>query len=358
MNFPLVIAEAGVNHNGDIDRALALVDAAAAADADVVKFQTFRASEVVTASAPKAEYQKAEDGDGNQLQMLQRLELSEDAHRRLMKRCDERGIVFLSTPFDLPSLSFLTDGLGLDTLKIPSGEITNGPLLLAAGRSGRRIILSTGMSTLDEVRDALGVLAFGFTLTEAAPSRRAFNAAMESEAGRQSLTDKVVLLHCTTEYPAPVGDTNLRALATLKAAFGLPVGFSDHTPGIAVSIAATALGATVIEKHFTLDRGLPGPDHKASLEPAELAALVLGVRQAAAALGSGVKRPAPSEVKNMAIARKSLVALTAIQAGQPLEEANMGVKRPGNGLSPMDYWSMLGHPATRDYAPGEAIELE
>ncbi|MBI2236400.1 MAG: N-acetylneuraminate synthase [Magnetospirillum sp.] len=353
-----VIAEAGVNHNGDIGRALAMVDAAAAANADVVKFQTFRAAELVTATAPKAEYQKANDGDGGQLGMLERLELSEEAHRRLMQRCDERGIEFLSTPFDLPSLAFLTDGLGLATLKLPSGEITNGPLLLAAARTGRRIILSTGMSTLDEVRDALGALAFGYTQGDAAPSRRAFALAMDSGDGRRALTDKVVLLHCTTEYPAPVGEANLRAMATLTQAFGLPVGFSDHTPGIAASIAAAALGAGVIEKHFTLDRGLPGPDHRASLEPAELAALVEGVHQAAAALGTGVKRPAPSEVKNMAVARKSLVALCVIRAGEPLTEANMGVKRPGTGLSPMDYWTRLGQAASRDYAPGEAIEYE
>lgn len=351
-----VIAEAGVNHNGDLDRALAMVDAAAAAGADVVKFQTFRATEVATRFAPKAEYQVANDGAADsQLEMLKRLELAPDHHFRLRDRCRQRGIAFLSTPFDLPSLAFLADAMKIDTLKIPSGEITNAPLLLAAARSGLPIILSTGMSTLAEVADALGVLAFG-ALGGGAPSPEAFAAAWDSAAGKRALAGRVTLLHCTTEYPAPIAETNLRAMETMRREFGLDIGFSDHTPGLAAATAAVALGARVIEKHFTLDRTLPGPDHQASLEPDELAALVAAVRAVEHALGDGIKVPAPSERKNMAVARKFVVAACPIRAGEPLTAANLGVKRAGAGLSPMRYWSMLGTVARRDYAAGEAIE--
>lgn len=352
---PIIIAEAGVNHNGDAERALAMVDAAADAGADIVKFQTFRATELVTATAPKAEYQRLHDGDGSQLSMLQRLELSEAAHVRLVERCRQRGIGFLSTPFDLPSLRFLVDGLGVDTLKIPSGEITNGPLLLAAARTGRRIILSTGMSNLDEVATALGALAFGCLDPEGVPGPAAFATVLAMPEARPLLAERVTLLHCTTEYPAPVEETNLRAMATLRDAFGLPVGLSDHTAGIAVAIAAAALGASVIEKHFTLDRQLPGPDHRASLEPGELAAMVAGVRAATLALGDGVKVAVPSERKNMAVARKSLTAIRPIAAGEPFTMDNLGVRRPGNGISPMLYWSYLGRLADRDLGEGEII---
>lgn len=354
MTSPLIIAEAGVNHNGDLDRALAMVDAAAQAGADVVKFQTFRPAELVTAAAPKAEYQKASDGEGGQLEMLQRLELSEDAHFRLLSRCRERNIAFMSTPFDLPSLDFLVR-LGVDTLKVPSGEITNAPLLLAAARTGKPIILSTGMSDLDDVGQALGVLAFGYgAAANTAPGEAAFRLALARHG--HLLEDRVTLLHCTTEYPAPVSEANLRAMATMAQAFGLKVGFSDHTRGIAVAIAAAALGAEVIEKHFTLDRTLPGPDHKASLEPDELAMLVAGVRDAFAALGDGVKVASPSEGKNRTVVRKSVVALAAIPAGTPFTTENIGVKRPGGGLSPMAFWSLLGGAAGRDYLPGDQIQ--
>lgn len=349
---PLVIAEAGVNHNGDLNRALALVDAAAAAGAQVVKFQTFRAAALVTVDAPKADYQRQTTGsDESQFAMLKRLELDEHAHRALMARCDEHGIRFLSTPFDADSLDFLVHGLGLDTLKFSSGDLTNGPLLHRAAQTGVKVILSTGMATLDEVAEALGVLACG--ILGRTPSRAGLKAALTE--GQAALAGKVTLLHCTTEYPAPVTQVNLRAMATLREAFRLPVGFSDHTNGIAVALAATALGATVIEKHFTLDRTLPGPDHRASLEPDELAALVAGVTEVAASLGTPEKGPTKSERSNMKVARKSLVALVPIAEGEVFTEANLGVKRPGTGASPMEWWDRLGQKAKHQMIPGEMI---
>ena len=255
----------------------------------------------------------------------------------------------------MESLRFLLDEMKLATLKLPSGEITNGPLLLEAARRCRRIILSTGMCVLDEVEAALAVLAFGWSDMAEAPSRAAFARAYADPALRRLLAERVTLLHCTTEYPTPFEDVNLRAMDTLAATFGVPVGFSDHTPGIAVPIAAAARGATVMEKHFTLDRALPGPDHKASLEPAELTAMVAAIRQVEAALGSGEKKPAPSEIKNMAIARKSLVAAAPIAKGEVFTTANLTVKRPGDGVSPMLYWDWLGRAAGRDYSPDDQM---
>ena len=351
-----IIAEAGVNHNGDAKMARGLIDVAADAGADAVKFQTFKAGLLATATAPKADYQNATTGAAEtQLSMLERLELPAAWHRGLVDHCRDKGLDFLSTPFDHQSLAFLVEDLGLRTLKMASGEITNGPLLLQAGQSGCDIILSTGMSTLQEVEDALAVLAFGFTDPQGTPSRQAFRAAFASAAGRAALSDKVVVLHCTTEYPAPAQDTNLAAMATLADAFALRVGLSDHTEGIAVPIAAAALGAHVIEKHFTLDRALPGPDHKASLEPGELTAMIAGVRAVEEALGDGVKGPRPSEMKNMDIARKSLVALRPLRAGEPFGTDTLGAKRPGSGVSPMDYWDWLGRPAPRDFAADETL---
>ncbi len=352
-----VIAEAGVNHNGEADMALRLIDAAAAGGADAVKFQTFRAEDLVTEAAPKAAYQKAAGDSGeSQLAMLRRLELSPATHRDLLAHCRRRGIEFLSTPFDRESLRFLVQDLDLKTLKIASGEITNGPLLLAAAQSGRHIVLSTGMSTLGEVEEALGVLAFGFTASRGAPSRGAFHAAFDSEAGREALRERVVLLHCTTAYPAPVAEANLRAMDTLREVFGLPVGLSDHTPGIAVAIAAAARGAAVLEKHFTLDRALPGPDHQASLEPGELQDMVAGIRAVTMALGDGDKQPTPSEQRNAPIARRSLVAAKSIRTGETFRTDNVTAKRPGTGLTPLAYWDLLGREATRDYAPDDLIE--
>ena len=352
-----IIAEAGVNHNGDPNRALALVDAAADAGADCVKFQTFRPEETITAGAPKAAYQKEHTGaDETQLEMARRLTLDDAVFFRLADRCAARGIAFLSTPFDLFSIDFLAHRMGLTTLKLPSGEITNGPYLLAAARTGTDIILSTGMSTLDDVETALAVLSFGFVRPLAQPSTAAIFEVYRSDEGRSALQGKVSVLHCTTEYPAPFADVNLRAMDSLSDAFGLPVGLSDHTPGIAVPIAAAARGAVIIEKHVTVDRSLPGPDHKASLEPGELTAMVDGIRSVEKAMGDGEKRPMPSELKNMPVARRSLVARTAIRAGETFTEENLCAKRPGTGISPMGYWDWLGRTAVRDYAADEPVE--
>jgi N-acetylneuraminate synthase len=294
-----IIAEAGVNHNGSLDLALALVDAASDAGADIVKFQTFVADRLASRAAPKADYQLATtDAAESQHAMLRRLELTEAMHVRLIERCAQRGIEFLSTPFDEHSLDLLV-GFGVKRLKIPSGEITNGPLLLKAARTGLPIILSTGMSELDEVEAALGVLAFGYAESrKAAPSDAAFHRALASAAGREAVAANVTLLHCTTEYPAPLESVNLRAMDTMSAAFGTKVGYSDHTPGIAVAIAAAARGACVIEKHVTLDRSLPGPDHRASIEPHDFTLLVESVRAASAALGRPDKTTAPCERTN------------------------------------------------------------
>lgn len=351
-----VIAEAGVNHNGSLALALRLVDAAAAAGADAVKFQTFRATELAAAQAPKAAYQaRATDAGESQLEMLKKLELDAAAHRRLMAHCRRRGIDFLSSPFDAPSLRLLTRTLGLRTLKIPSGEITNAPLLLEAARSARRIILSTGMSSLADVEAALGVLAFGFAAGRRAPSREGFAGAYRSAAGQRELRKRVVVLHCTTEYPAPFATINLRAMDTLGATFGLTVGLSDHSPGIAVPIAAAARGARVIEKHLTLDRGLPGPDQRASLEPAEMKAMVAAIRAVEAALGDGFKLPGAAELRNAAVARKALVAARPIRKGERYSTRNLAAKRAGGGHSPLKLWEFLGRRAPRSLRKDEPI---
>lgn len=351
----LVIAEAGVNHDGSLEQALRLVDVAAQAGADAVKFQTFKAATLVSRAAPKAEYQvKATGSIESQHDMIKRLELDEAAHEAIIARCGERGIEFMSTPFDLESLELLVGRFGMARLKMPSGDITNGPLLLAAARTGRPIILSTGMCTLVDVETALGILAFGYS-QDAQPTLAATRSAMNSDAGRAALAQKVTLLHCTTEYPAPFEDVNLRAMGTLASAFGLPVGYSDHTRGIAIPMAAVAMGATVIEKHFTLDRSLPGPDHKASLEPGELAQMVRSIREVETSLGSAEKAPAPSEVKNIPIARKSLVAARPIRKGERFSPDNVAIKRPGDGVSPTRYWEWLSKIADRDYAPDEKL---
>jgi N-acetylneuraminate synthase len=353
----LVIAEAGVNHNGSLDRARALVDAARAAGADAVKFQSFKADRLVSGQSPKARYQQENTPlHESQLEMLRRLELGEAEHLALIEHCDQRGIRFLSSPFDLESVDLLAGRFRLPLLKIASGQISNAPLLLRAARAGAAVLVSTGMSTLGDIEAALGVLAFGYGGGDLPPSQEAFERAFVAPSSRQLLQDKVTLLHCTTEYPAPFAEVNLRAMDTLRQAFALPVGFSDHTVGIAIPLAAVARGATVIEKHFTLDRNLPGPDHQASLEPLELAAMVEGIRQVELALGDGRKLPVPSEMGNRAVARQSLVATTAIKAGEAFSEENLGFKRPGTGISPLRYWQLLGTVATRDYAPDEAID--
>ncbi len=350
-----VIAEAGVNHDGSLERALALVDVAARAGADAVKFQTFRAAELATATAAKAGYQAANTGDGGQLEMLRRLELSESDHLALVERCRQRGIVLMSTAFDATSLAFVAT-LGVPALKVPSGDITCGPLLLQAARLRRRLIVSTGMASLGEVEAALGVIAFGLRRDDEPQGTRDFEAAYRSVDGQLALKRFVTLLHCVTEYPAPPEAVNLRAIDTLAAAFGVPVGYSDHTLGIEVALAAVARGATVIEKHFTLDRTLPGPDHAASLEPAELSALVAGIRTIERALGGPLKAPVPDELGNRAVARRSIVAARPIRRGEALTLEALAFKRPGNGISPMEIWGLLGRPAARDYQVDEAIE--
>jgi N-acetylneuraminate synthase len=334
-----------------------MVDVAAQAGADTIKFQTFRTECLVTHAAPKARYQRqTTDGDGSQFEMLRRLELDDDMHRALLARCRDRGITFLSTPFDPRSLHYLAEDLGLPVLKISSGDLTNPLILLEAGRSGRQVILSTGMATLGEIEAALAVLAFGYTAGNETPSTAAFEAAWQRPEGRAAVTRNVVVLHCTTEYPAPFEEVNLRAMATIAEAFGVCAGYSDHTTSIAVPVAAVALGAAVIEKHFTLDRSLPGPDHAASLEPDELKQMVRSIREVELALGSPVKAPTASELHNVAVARKSLTAAAGIAAGGPFTERNLTVKRPGNGISPMRYWDMLGRASDRAYKTDETIE--
>lgn len=352
-----IIAEAGVNHNGSLELAKQLVDVAAQAGADAVKFQTFIAELGVSAFAPKADYQVKTTGQTeSQLEMVKKLELSYEQFIDLTDYCRNKGIEFLSTPFDLPSVEFLVQELQVDRLKIASGEITNAPLLLRAAQSNKPIILSTGMSTLGEIELALGVLAFGYIGIKEEPSLEAFREAYISKEGQRALQDKVTLLHCTTEYPAPYAEVNLRVMDTLRTAFGLSVGFSDHTPGISIPIAAAALGAQVIEKHLTLDRNLPGPDHKASLEPHELKDMVQAIRQVEQALGTGRKIPTVSELHNRTVARKSLVALKNIKQGEKFSVDNLGVKRPGDGLSPFYYWDMLKQTAGRDYYVDEQVE--
>ncbi|MCG3771117.1 MAG: N,N'-diacetyllegionaminic acid synthase [Nitrosomonadaceae bacterium] len=354
-----LIAEAGVNHNGDLSLAKKLIDAAADVGADAVKFQTFRAEQVVSRHAPKAEYQARITGQfESQLEMLRKLELSEADHGEMMAHAKARGIMFLSTPFDVPSLDLLTKQFGLQIIKIPSGEITNAPFLLAIARAAKRVIVSTGMSTLAEVEAALSVLAFGFTsAATVTPRREDFEQAFASDAGQQALRERVTVLHCTTEYPAPFSEVNLRAMDTLATAFGLPVGYSDHTLGIHIALAAVARGARVIEKHITLDRNLPGPDHKASLEPDELRELVCQIREIEQALGDGIKRPAASEWKNRNVARRSLVAARAIQAGEVFAAESLTCKRPGAGVSPFEYWEILGQAASRSYNVDEALDV-
>lgn len=352
-----IIAEAGVNHNGSEELAFKLVDAAHAAGVDVVKFQTFRASSVVTKTAKQCEYQSANMGQSiSQFEMLQRLELSYDAHHRLLTHCQRHGIEFLSTAFDFQGLDFLVNDMGLETLKVPSGELTNAPFLLQHAQTGCRLILSTGMATLSEIEEALGVVAFGLCASaQDKPSRAAFQEAYFSSEGQNALNEKVTLLHCTSEYPAPVEDINLNVLTTMRASFGLPVGYSDHSEGITIPTAAAALGASVIEKHFTLDKEMDGPDHKASLNPQELASMVCAVRDVEIALGSGRKIPSRSELKNRSQVRKSLVAACSISKGDLFTEKNLTIKRPADGLSPYSYWQLLGKQAECDYSVDEVV---
>jgi len=355
----LIIAEAGVNHNGKISLALELIDQAAEAGADFVKFQTFKANSLAARSAEKADYQKRNtDSVESQLEMLRRLELSPEKHHVLVDRCASKGIGFLSSAFDLDSLDFLAHDLGLKTLKLGSGELTNGPILLAAARSGMALMVSTGMGSLAEVEEALSVLAFGLRDDSTPKSRADFAEALLDPASWALLRQRVTLLHCTTEYPAAVSDTNLRAIDTMRQAFGLRVGYSDHTEGNAMSIAAVARGASIIEKHFTLDRKLQGPDHAASVEPRQLAQLVYDIRDVEAGLGDGIKRPGKAEVRNRPIARKCVVAARDIPAGHVLVLDDLTTKRAGGSVCALALWDCLGRRAIRDLAEDTVLEWE
>ena len=334
MRKVFIIAEAGVNHNGSSRIAKRLVDIAASSGADAVKFQTFKAESLVTRSAPKARYQKRTTGrDENQFQMIKRLEMAFVVHKVLIKYCRQKKITFLSSPFDSNSVGLLVR-LGLKILKIPSGEITNLPYLRKVGSSGRKIIMSTGAATFKEVADALRVL-------------------IKSGARKKDIT----LLQCNTEYPTPIRDANLLAMLTMKRRFGVSVGYSDHTLGIEAAIAAAALGASVIEKHFTIDPDLPGPDHKASLGPEELRLMVRCIRNVELALGSGIKRPSPSEVANIPIVRKSIVAARDIAKGEPFTEDNLTAKRPGIGITPMWWDRLQGRTARQAFVKDDLIKL-
>lgn len=336
MSKTIIIAEAGVNHNGDLNNAFKLVDAAVDAGVDYIKFQTFKADKLVSKNAKKADYQiqNTKNSEDSQLSMLRKLELSHEDHDKLIAYCKERNINFFSTAFDLDSLEYLKD-IGLDLVKIPSGEITNLPYLRKAAKLFNKVILSTGMSTMEDISAAVQVFK---------------NEGIEN--------DQITILHCNTEYPTPMVDVNLKAMLAIEKEFGTEIGYSDHTLGIEVPTAAVALGAKIIEKHFTLDNKMEGPDHAASLEPQELKAMVSAIRNIEQAIsGSGLKEPSESERKNMAIARKSIVAKTDIKMGEIFSEDNITVKRPGSGISPMDWDIVIGKPAIRDFESDELIEI-
>ncbi|WP_416826489.1 N-acetylneuraminate synthase [Ectobacillus polymachus] len=359
MGKTFIIAEAGVNHNGSIQLGKKLIDVAAKAGADAIKFQTFITDLCVTETASKANYQtKYTDPAESQFQMIKKLELSEKMHEELMEHCKKTNIQFLSTPFDEPSIDLLVNTFHVPKLKVASGEITNAPLLLKMAKTRKPILLSTGMSSIADIEKALGVLAFGYQSDpQEAPSIEAFEKAFCSEDGQKLLQANVTLLHCTTEYPAPFDEVNLNVIDTLRTAFALPVGYSDHTKGIAVPIAAVAKGAVVIEKHITLDCDLPGPDHKASLNADDFTEMVSAIRQVEASLGQSVKIPSLSELKNKSVIRKSIVASKQIKKGETFSSDNLTVKRPGDGVSPFWYWGYLGKTANKTYQKNEQVFL-
>lgn len=332
MEKVFIIAEAGVNHNGSLEIAKKLIDSAVEAGVDAVKFQTFKTENIVCKNAGKAEYQKnTTDAVENQFDMLKKLELTVQMHEEIMHYCDKKGIQFLSTPFDLDSIDYLNK-LGISIMKVPSGEITNYPYLKKIGQTEKPVIISTGMSELEEVEAAIKVL-------------------------RDNGSKEITVLHCNTEYPTPFKDVNLKAMISLKEKLNLRVGYSDHTMGIEIPIAAVAMGAEVIEKHFTLDKNMEGPDHKASLEPEELKAMVQAIRNVENALGTGIKAPSSSEKKNIVVARKSIVAKRKITQGEVFTEENLTAKRPGNGISPMLWEKIIGKTASRKFEIDELIEL-
>ena len=351
-----IIAEAGVNHNGDIELARHLVREGAAAGVNAVKFQTFRPEKLVTQNAEKAAYQKATTGkQESQLTMLQKLTLRDEDYVELEKLCRECGVDFISTPFDSDSLRFLTTELDMPFIKVSSGEITNAPFLWEIARTQKKVVLSTGMATLGEIEQALAVLAHGYLNNDFPIDFQRVQEVYVSKAGQKVLREKVQLLHCTTQYPAPASQANLKAMETIAQAFGLPIGYSDHTEGITIPVAAAARGAVVIEKHFTLDKNLPGPDHKASLEPEELKAMVQAVRTVEQSIGNGIKIPAADEVPNIPIVRKCLVAARDIMVGEVFSQDNLTAKRAGKGISPMNVWNLLGKKTERDYKVDEKI---
>ena len=351
-----IIAEVGVNHNGDLSMAIDLIAAASDAGADIVKFQSFRAKDIVTKDVGKVPYQKASrDGEDTQYGMLSQYELSEEDHHLLMEEARKKGLEFLSTPFCLAEVALL-DRMGVSRFKVSSGDLNNAPLLYEIASTGRATILSTGMGSLEEVERALRVLAFGYACRDA-PSFEAMMTKHSPEEIEAILQDKVVVLHCTTQYPAPLDSINLRAMESLRDAFALPVGYSDHSEGSLVSVAAVALGAVVIEKHITLDSKLPGPDHKASMEPAEFARMVRSIREVETVLGASKKEPTESEKSIMGIVRKSLVASRTIKKGELFTKDNLALKRCASSLalSPENYWALLDRSASRDYSPDDAI---
>ena len=359
MNDIYIIAEAGVNHNGSSELAHELIDVASKAGADAIKFQTFITEKLVTRDAVKANYQlKTSKNDESQFSMLKKLEISPELHFGLFDYCLSKGVQFLSTAFEKTSLSFLANELNLPILKIPSGEITNGPLLLDFAKTGKDLILSTGMSTLDEIELALGIIAYGLLHQKESNvnySIHDFTEAFESPEGKNILSKKLTLLHCTSEYPAKTKDINLNAMITMKNRFKINVGYSDHSQGIYVPISAATLGATIIEKHFTLNRNMSGPDHQASLEPDELKEMVNAIRLVGEILGDGTKAPSSSELENRSVSRKSLVALGNIKKGDTFSSKNLRIKRPGIGRSPMDFWKLLGEKSEKDYEDDEVI---
>lgn len=353
-----IIAEAGVNHNGDVKKAIELIDIAADCGADAVKFQTFQADRLATKHADMCDYQRgAGNGHSSQRDMLSALELPPSAFVRLAEHCSNRRIEFMSTAFDGESLDFLVNETGIRKIKIPSGELVNPFLLLAAARRQLPIILSTGLATLDEVRSALQVVAFGMTHATGFPSSEQIRAFSRADRWATALAESVSILHCVSNYPAPPEDTNLSAMETMRAAFDLPVGLSDHTLGLEVATAAVALRAAIIEKHFTLDPTLPGPDHQASLSPKQLSRLVSSIRTVEKAIGNGTKSPRPSEIDNHNAIRGSLVAACRLRASDVLSSENVTVKRPGNGLSPMRIFNVLGKTAGQDLEPDEPIPM-
>lgn len=351
-----IIAEAGVNHNGRRDLAFALVDAAARAGADAVKFQTFDATKLAAKSAPKAAYQKTvTDRHESQLDMLRKLELSREWHGELQAHARASGIEFLSTAFDPDSLDFLVE-LGMPLFKVPSGELTNAPLLWRFARTGKPLVISTGMATLSEVEQGLAVVAHAFNAADEPSDMDEVWYGWSQPAWRRSLQSRVTLLHCTSQYPTPMREVNLRAMDTLAEAFHLPVGYSDHTEGILIPVAAVARGARLIEKHFTLDRTLPGPDHQASLEPAQLLQMVQEIRALSLALGDGDKAPQPSEWDTRRAARQQVVAARALPVGSVFARDDLGTARCGRGRLASGLWELVGQVATREYSAGEVIE--